>query len=76
MTLRNWIIDLRIDFESDHQAELMLTAIRASAKELLVTARLLADKRPPDIAIQADDLFIGRNDVELFSPEEKEEYGL
>jgi len=76
MTLRNWIIDLRVDFESDRQAELMLTAIRATAKELLVTARLLADKRPPDIAIQADDLYIGRSDVELFTPEEKDEYGL
>jgi len=76
MTLRNWIIDLRVDYKTERQAELMLINVRAAAKELLISARMLADERAPDIAIQADDIFLGRNEVEMFTPEEKAEYGL
>jgi len=76
MTLKNWIIDLRVDFESKEQEELMLSAIRTSAKELLTTARLLADKRKPDIAIHNDDMYEGRDQIDLFTPEEKAEYGI
>lgn len=76
MTLKNWIIDLRVDFDTTEQEELMLTAVRTSAKELLTTARLLADKRKPDIAIHNDDMYEGRDQIDLFTPEEKAEYGI
>jgi hypothetical protein len=76
MTLRNWIIDLRVDYKTERQAELMLINVRAAAKELLISARMLADERAPDIAIQADDIFLGRNEVEMFTQEEKDEYGI
>lgn len=76
MALKNWLIDLRVDFDTKEQEDLMLTAVRTAAKELLTTARLLADKRKPDISIQNDDMFEGRDQVEMFTPEEKEEYGI
>jgi hypothetical protein len=76
MTLKNWIVDLRVDFETKEQEELMLTAVRTCAKELLTTARLLADKRKPDIAIHNDDMYEGRDQIDLFTPEEKAEYGI
>lgn len=76
MTLKNWIIDLRVDFESKEQEDIMLNEVRTVAKQLLTTARLLADKRKPDIAIQHEDTFEGRDQIELFTPEEKEEYGI
>jgi hypothetical protein len=76
MTLKNWIIDLRCDFDTKEQEELMLTAVRTSAKELLTTARLLADKRKPDIAIHNEDMHEGRDKIDLFTPEEKAEYGI
>ena len=76
MTQKNWIIDLRVDFDTKEQEDLMLSAIRTSAKELLTTARLLADKRKPDIAIHNDDMYEGRDQIDLFTPEEKAEYGL
>ena len=76
MALKNWIIDLRVDFETKEQEDLMLHDVRCKAKELLVTARLLADKRKPDMMIQHDDVYEGRDAIELFTPEEKEEYGI
>ena len=76
MTQKNWIIDLRCDFNTKEQEELMLTAVRSVAKELLTTARLLADQRKPDIGIHNDDMFEGRDQIDLFTPEEKAEYGI
>ena len=76
MTQKNWIIDLRIDFDTKEQEDLMLTAVRTSAKELLTTARLIADKRKPDIAIHHNDMFEGRDQIDMFTPEEKAEYGI
>jgi hypothetical protein len=76
MALANWTIDLRVDFEDASRNALMLEAVRAAAKELLTTARLLADGRQPDIAIENSDLYIGRDEVDMFTKDEKEEYGL
>lgn len=76
MSLKNWIIDLRVDFETKEQEELMLTLVRTAAKQLLGDARLLADKRKPDIAIHNDDMYEGRDQIDMFTPEEKEEYGI
>ena len=76
MTLKTLIIELRFDFETKEQDDVMLNEVRIKAKELLTTARLLADKRKPDIAIHNDDMYEGRDQVDMFTPEEKEEYGL
>jgi hypothetical protein len=76
MALKNLIIDLRFDFETKEQEELMLNLVRGAAKELLTSARLLADQRKPDIAIHNDDMYEGRDQIELFTPEEKSEYGI
>ena len=61
MALKNWIIDLRVDFATPEQEAFMLDEVRTHAKQLLVQARLLADKRKPDIAIQGEDTYEGRD---------------
>jgi hypothetical protein len=76
MSLKTYIIELRIDFNDDARADLMLTGVRQQAKELLTTARLLADGRKPDISISNNDIYIGREEIDLFTKEEKEEYGI
>lgn len=74
MALKNWLIDLRVDFDGDHKAEIMLKAVRQAAKELLTTAELIADKRKPDIAIHSEDMFEGREQIALFEVGELESY--
>ena len=76
MTLKNWIIDLRVDFNTKEQEDIMLTEVRTAAKQLLTQAQLIADKRKPDIAIHNDDMYEGREQIEMFTPEEKAEYGI
>jgi hypothetical protein len=71
MALKNWTIDLRVDFDSPEKNEIMIKAVRACAHELYTTAQLIADKRKPDIAIHSDDMFEGRGDIELFGKEEQ-----
>lgn len=66
MALKCWTIDLKVDFDDKAKEEIMLKAARQAAKHLLTTAQLIADKRKPDIAIHSDDMFEGREKIELF----------
>ena len=76
MALKNWLIDLRVDFDGKEKEEIMLKAVRQAAKQLLTTAELIADKRKPDIAVHADDMFAGREEISMFEVGELEEYGV
>jgi hypothetical protein len=76
MALKIWTIEIRVDFEDPSRNDIMLDDIRTHTKELLATARLLADGRKPDIAIQSDDMFEGRDKIDMWSPEERAEYGI
>ena len=66
MTLKVWTIEVRVDFEAKEREEIMLKAVRDSAKHLLTTAQLISDKRKPDIAVHSDDMFFGRDIVSMF----------
>ncbi len=72
MALKCWTIDLRVDFDDKAKEEIMLKDVRAVAKQLLTTATLIADKRKPDIAIHSDDLFEGRDTINMFEIGEQE----
>lgn len=73
MTLKCWTIDVRVDFDTKEREEIMLKAVRQAAKHLLTTAQLIADKRKPDIAVHSDDMFIGREEIQLLEGDELEE---
>jgi len=76
MALKIWTVEIRVDFDDPSKNNIMLDDIRTKTKELLATARLLADKRKPDVAIQSDDMFEGREAIELFTAAERAEYGI
>jgi hypothetical protein len=76
MALKIWTVEIRVDFDDPKKNDIMLDDIRAHTKGMLTTARLLADKRKPDVAIQSDDMFEGREAIELFTQEERAEYGI
>lgn len=70
MTLKTWSIEVKVDFDTPEREGIMLKAVRAAAKQLLTTALLIADKRKPDIAVQSDDMFMGREQVELLEEDD------
>jgi hypothetical protein len=76
MALKNWIIDLRVDFDSKRKEAIAEKLVRSHAKALLTEIQLIADKRKPDIAIQSDDMFVGREEISLFNEEDIEQYGI
>lgn len=75
MTLKIWNIEVKVDFDTPEREAIMLKAVRASAKHLLTTAQLIADKRKPDIAVHSDDMFVGREEVSLFEEGELDDSG-
>jgi hypothetical protein len=70
MALRTYTIELRVDFDDAEKHDTMLTIIRDQAKQIITSARLISDKRQPDIAIETGDMFIGAQEIELFKPGE------
>lgn len=70
MTLKVWTIEIRVDFDTKEKQEIMLKDVLMHAKALISTANLIADKRKPDIAVHSDDMFIGREQVEMMADEE------
>jgi hypothetical protein len=66
MALKTWIIEVRADFDGKSKEALATKLVRSHAKALITSMQLIADKRKPDIAIQSDDMFEGRETIELF----------
>lgn len=66
MPLMTWTVELRVDFDEKSKEKIMEKGVRSMAKELLSMAMLLADGRKPDIAISTSDMFVGREEVEMF----------
>jgi hypothetical protein len=65
MSMRTYMIELRVDFEDKEKEEIMLTACKAAAKHVFTTAVLIADKRKPQIALQSGDHFAPAEDIML-----------
>jgi hypothetical protein len=72
MALMTWTIELRVDFDAKSKEKIMESDIRSHAKGILTTARLLADGRAPEIAITTSDMFVGSEEVALFTDGELE----
>ena len=64
--MRTYTIELRVDFQSEDRYDLILEATREAAKALLATSTLLQEKRKPQIMMQAGDMFVGTQEIELF----------
>lgn len=63
--IRQFTIELRVNYVDDEKNGTMRSAIAASARHMFATANLLADGVKPDIAIYSDDYFKGREEIEL-----------
>lgn len=65
--MRTYLIELRADFVDGSKDELMLQAVRQSARDILTTAMLLKDKRDPQITLQTGDMFEKNSDLEIIT---------
>jgi hypothetical protein len=61
-------IKLRVDFDTANKAikePMLIEMVTRAARELLTSAVLMSDSRPPTIAVIGDDLFIGQREIEV-----------
>ena len=70
--MRTYSIALRADFVDPEKYELMMEAVRRAAREILATAVMLQDKRPPQVALQSGDMFEREKDLQLITPADLE----
>lgn len=62
---KKYRIELSIEFRDQDRHNDLRPIILQAARDLLGTAQLIADYRPPQIAVQSDDLFYGTDDINL-----------
>lgn len=62
---KKYRIELSIEFKDQERHDALRPLIAQAARDLLATAELLADGRRPQIAVQSDDLFWGKDDLDL-----------
>lgn len=64
--MRTYTIELRADFQDDEKHDILLEAVREAARTMLTTAMMLKDKRDPQIALQAGDMFEKNKELLVF----------
>lgn len=71
MAAKTFVIELRVDHDmpTEEKDKVVQDAVMMAAKQLLATAMLVQDKRKPQIAVQAGDMFAKNEDVELLGNE-------
>lgn len=67
--MKTYTIELRADFVDAEKHDILLEAVREAARTMLTTAMMLKDKRDPQIALQAGDMFEKNSDLEIFNEE-------
>lgn len=67
--MKTYTIELRADFVDDEKHDILLEAVREAARTMLTTAMMLKDKRDPQIALQAGDMFEKNKDLEILNDE-------
>lgn len=72
MAIRTFTIEVRVDHQKDDKDELIKEAVKVAAKNLLSTALLLQDKRPPQIAVTSGDMFESDTEIMLVDAPEDE----
>lgn len=76
--IRQFTIELRVNYADTEKNETMQSACAAAARHMFATANLLADGTQPDIAIYSDDWFTGKKEISLLQDviaQGKEELG-
>ena len=68
--LREFTIQLRVNFDDKAKEEVLVDAVRRAAKSLFTAANLVSDGRQPQIAISSGDMFEGEKELALFKPDE------
>jgi hypothetical protein len=68
--MRTYTIELRADFVDAEKYDLLMTAVRQAAREVLTTAVMLQDKRPPQVSLQSGDMFERNKDLQVLTPED------
>ena len=63
--IRQFTIELRVNYADADKNETMRTACAAAARHMFATANLLADGTKPEIAIFSDDWFAGKEEISL-----------
>jgi hypothetical protein len=56
---KTYMVSLKIDFDDEKRHGIMLKLARQAGRLLLTQASLIADNRPPQVAIECDDFFEG-----------------
>jgi hypothetical protein len=56
---------LRVEVNTEDKENAMRTAVRMAAKHIMTTAMLISDGQEPDIAIDSQDFFEGKETIEL-----------
>ncbi len=65
MAMRQFTIELRVDYEDQDKNGAMKEAMQRAARHLLATAALLKDNQQPEIVIYGEDFFVGREEIPL-----------
>jgi hypothetical protein len=68
--MRTYVIELRVDFQTDDKYDITTEAAREMARQLLATAMMLKDKRDPQISFSSGDMFEANKDLEIITPED------
>lgn len=63
--IRQFTIELRVNYADSDKNETMRSACAAAARHMFATANLLADGTKPDIVIFSDDWFAGKEEISL-----------
>lgn len=68
--MRTYILELKADYETEEQFDVIKTAMKRCAREVLATSMLLGG-RPPQVALHSKDFFHGNEDLEIDDPAEE-----
>ena len=65
MPMKQFTIELRVDYADEGKNAVMKTAMAQAARHVLATATLLGDGQVPTVAVFSEDFFIGKEDINL-----------
>jgi len=65
MSLRQFTIELRVDYADEEKNAIMKMQLARQARHLLATATLFSDGQTPTIAAFSEDFFIGKAEIDL-----------
>jgi hypothetical protein len=75
MSRRTYTIDLKIDFEDNTRHEIATKMMRKAARNILTQSNLIADGRPPQVALRSEDFFEGTDELGVVDPTLDEDAG-